>query len=317
MSAGPVPHRHAATREELAPPRVEEVAPGAYAYVQPDGSWALNNTGFLVGSDAVVAVDACYTEARTRAFREAIRGVTPEPVRTLVNTHHHADHTHGNCVMLPEATVVGHERAREEILATGFSVTALLPADVGELTLAPPVVTFSDRLDLWVGDQKAELVHVGPAHTTNDVYVWLPGRRVLYTGDLAFNGGTPFAVQGSVAGWIEALAVLRGLDAETVVPGHGDPCGPEVFDTIEAYLRFVQDAARAASDAGLSPLEAAREADLGPFADLLDPERLVGNLHRAYSELRGEPPGAALADWPGVFADMVAYNGGQPLRCFA
>jgi len=83
-----------------------------------------------------------------------------------------------------------------------------------------------------------------------------------------------------------------------------------------AYLRFVQDLAREAKAAGLSPLDAARQADLGEFKDLLDAERIVGNLHRAYLELdRGER--GAPVDLARALGEMVAYNGGQPLTCHA
>src|SRR6185312_5438365 len=78
------------------PGRLEEVADGVFAYVQPDGSWMINNTGFLVARDGVTAVDACSTERRTRAFLDTVAGVARQPVRTLVNTHHHPDHTAGN-----------------------------------------------------------------------------------------------------------------------------------------------------------------------------------------------------------------------------
>src|SRR5581483_4565580 len=67
-----------------------------FAYVQPDGSWMINNTGFVVVRDGVTAIDACATERRTRAFLDTITDVTRLPVRTLVNTHHHPDHTAGN-----------------------------------------------------------------------------------------------------------------------------------------------------------------------------------------------------------------------------
>src|SRR6185503_10464679 len=92
---------------------VEEITDGVFAYIQPDGTWWINNTGFLVGPQGVISIDACSTERRTRAYRQAIEAVTPAPVRTLVNTHHHGDHTFGNC-LFPGATIVGHERAREE-----------------------------------------------------------------------------------------------------------------------------------------------------------------------------------------------------------
>ena len=82
------------------------------------------------------------------------------------------------------------------------------------------------------------------------------------------------------------------------------------------YLRFVLDVARRAAAAGLTPLEAARQTDLGPYTELTDSERIVGNLYRAYAELDGAAPGAPI-DMPAALRDMVAYNGGQPLRCLA
>ncbi len=96
---------------------IQPVSEGIYAYLQPDGSWYLNNTGFLVSRDGVISVDATSTERRTRAYLHAIATVTPKPVCTLVNTHHHGDHTHGN-YLLSGATIVGHERCREAILGT-------------------------------------------------------------------------------------------------------------------------------------------------------------------------------------------------------
>ena len=302
---------------ELPPPSLEEVSPDVYAYIQLDGSWGLNNTGFITGSDSVSVVDTCFTEARTRAFLRAIGDVTDLPIRTLVNTHHHGDHTHGN-YLLSGASIVGHELCRQTVIDTGLhTLHPLFPNVVwGDLELAPPFITFRDRLDLFVDDLKLELHYMGPAHTTNDVVVWLPERRLLFTGDLVFNGGTPFVAMGSIAGSLVALERLRAFDAEIVVPGHGSVCGPQVMDDIEAYLSFIQDIARSAFDSGLTPLEAARETGLGRFAGWHDSERIAGNLHRAYSELRGEPLGSVL-DLVPIAADMVALNGGQPVRCLA
>ena len=308
---------HAHSADQLPPPTVEEVSPGVYAYIQLDGSWGLNNTGFITGSDAVSVVDTCFTEARTRAFLRAIGDVTGLPIRTLVNTHHHGDHTHGN-YLLPGASIVGHELCRQTVIDTGLhTLHPLFPNVVwGDLELAPPFITFRDRLDLFVDDLKLELHYMGPAHTTNDVVVWIPERRLLFTGDLAFNGGTPFVAMGSIAGSLVALERLRAFDAATVVPGHGSVCGPEVMDEMEAYLRFVQGEAKRVFESGMAPLEAAREIDLGRFAGWHDSERIAGNLHRAYSELRGEPLGTHLDLGP-IAADMVTLNGGEPVRCLA
>ena len=312
----PTSHGHA-DDASLGPPETVEVGDGIFAYVQPDGSWWINNTGFLVDPDArrVVAVDTCSTERRTRGFLDAIAAVTALPVRTLVNTHHHGDHTNGNCLVAEGATIIGHHVTRSEVAATriGGLDAVFGPVEWGDLEPAPPTVTFSDRLDVHVGSRVVELHHfTDPAHTRSDVALWLPSERLLFAGDLVFNGGTPFVVMGSVAGSLVAVERLRAFGATTIVPGHGGVCGPEVLDRVEAYLRFVTDVAADAHAAGESPLDAARQVDLGEFAGWLDAERIVGNLHRAYAELEGREP-----DILSAFGDMLAYNGGRPLRCLA
>ena len=142
---------------------------------------------------------------------------------------------------------------------------------------------------------------------------------MLFAGDLVFNGGTPFLLSGSVLGAIDVLErFLKPLGARTIVPGHGPVTGPEVIDEVLGYLCFVRDAAEQARAAGLSPLDAARGLSLGRYAQWSDPERIVGNLHRAYADLSGtaQQRGGPL-DAPAALADMVAYNGGRPLTCLA
>ncbi|WP_067832381.1 MBL fold metallo-hydrolase [Actinomadura kijaniata] len=301
------------------PPRLEEVSDGIFAYLQPDGTWWINNTGFVAGSRGVVGVDSCSTERRTRAYMDAIASVTDRPVRTLVNTHHHGDHTFGNH-LFADATIVGHERTRTAAIEWGAPMDAPVwePVDWGAFELAPPFLTYTDGVTLWSDDLRLEVRHVGtPAHTTNDSIVWIPERRVLFCGDLLFNGGTPFLLQGSVTGAITVLEeVVAPLGAETIVPGHGPVAGPELIDRVLGYLRFVRDGAVEARAAGLTPLEAARELDLGEYAELSDPERIVGNLHRAYAELDGLEPGGTI-DVLTAIGDMITYNGGRPLSCRA
>ena len=311
---------HAHDASQLPPPTMEEVSSGIYAYIQLDGSWGLNNAGFIKGKDSLTLIDTCFTEARTRAYLDAVRKVSPLPMKTLVNTHHHGDHTHGN-YLVPEAAIIGHELCRQTVIDTGLQALHPLFPNVewGDLELAPPFITFNDRMELFTGesgDLRIELIFMGPAHTTNDIVAWLPERKLLFAGDLIFNEGTPFVALGSVSGSLQALKRLRELGAETIIPGHGPVCGPEVMDDIEAYLTFIQETAREAFEAGLTPLDAARQADLDRFAGWHDSERIVGNLHRAYSELRWEPAGTVLDLGP-IVADMVALNGGRPVRCLA
>lgn len=298
-----------------------EVAAGVFAYVQPDGSWMINNTGVVLGTpNRPLLVDTTSTETRNRALLSVVAEVAPGRPLTLVNTHHHGDHTFGNWLLEADTPILAHEHCREDLLAAGLVAARLLPGpDYGRQEIRPPDVTFAGPMTLHLGDRPVQLIPVGPAHTRGDIVVRLPEDGVVFAGDIAFAGGQPFLVEGSVAGYLRALEELRALDAEVLVPGHGPVCrGAEVgrlLDDLEGYARFVDAVARDGHAAGNPPLEAARAVADDPYRDWQEAERLVGNLYRAYSELDGDPPGTRL-DLGAVWEDMTAFHGG-PIRCFA
>ncbi|MFJ7999560.1 MBL fold metallo-hydrolase [Streptomyces sp. NPDC096310] len=298
-------------------PYTVRLAPGVHAYVQPDGGWCLNNAGFISDGGATLLVDTTATERRARLLREAILLAGVELPRTIVTTHHHGDHTYGNGVFLPEATVVGHEACRSEQLAAGHQLHLIWPqTDFGDIGIIAPSVTYSDRLTLHIGETEVRVIHPGVAHTLGDSVVHLPEHGIVFTGDLVFQGGTPFVPMGSLRGSLRALDLLRSLDASVVVPGHGPLTDPSAYDTTERYLRYVTELAEASYAQGLTPLEAARRADPGEFGKLRESERLVANLHRAYAELAGEPEGSPL-DLITVITDMTTMNDGVPMACHA
>ncbi|MFF7182334.1 MBL fold metallo-hydrolase [Streptomyces sp. NPDC008121] len=294
------------------------LAPSVHAFVQPDGGWCLNNAGFLgaggTGGETLL-VDTTATERRARLLRAAVLAAGLPLPRTIVSTHHHGDHTYGNGVFLPDARVIGHENCRTEQLAAGRQLHLLWPGtDFGDIEVAPPTLTYRERLTVHVGDLEVRLLHPGPAHTTGDTVVHVPEAGVVFTGDLVFQGGTPFLPMGSLAGSLRALELLRSLDAPTVVPGHGPVTDPSAYDATERYLHWVAALAREGYAQGMTPLETARRADLGEFAAWRESERLVANLHRAYAELAGLPEGSPL-DPALVFGDMAALNGCVPVAC--
>jgi cyclase len=317
-------------------PYTEKIAEGVHAYVQPDGGWCLNNAGWVSDGDSTLLVDTAATLRRTRALREALLGSGAPAPSTVVNTHHHGDHTYGNSLFAHGATVIGHEACRRETLAAGRQLHVIWPeVDFGDIDVTAPGLTYRDELTLHIGEFEVRLLHPGVAHTTGDTVVWLPEQSVVFTGDIVFHRGTPFIPMGSLSGSLHALDRLRALGARTVVPGHGPLAGPEVYDTVERYLRYVDALARAARERGLTPLEAARAAQSGgesgepgddggfaesagyaEFARLAESERLVANLHRAYAELDGRPPGDPL-DVPAVWGDMEQLNDGRPVACHA
>ncbi len=297
-------------------PELVELAPQVYGYVQPDGGWCVSNAGVLTGAGGVTVIDTLATASRATALRERVAALDAGPVRTVVNTHFHGDHTFGN-QFFPGAALIGHRRLREEMLAAGLSLTNLWPdVEWGELQVTPPTILLEDRLTIYTGELELQLLHLGPAHTTNDVVGWVPEHRVLFAGDILMSGCTPFVLMGSLAGSLLAIDQLRALEPQTVLCGHGAVAGPEVLEANARYLRWLTVLAAQGKASGLAPLELARDAELGEFADWLDSTRLVANLHRAYAELDGLAAGAPI-DVLGAFGDIMALSGGRPPECWA
>lgn len=299
----------------MASPELVELVPGVYGYVQPDGTWWINNTGAVVGGGEVLVVDTCATEVRTRALLSAVAEVAGDaPIRYAVNTHWHGDHTYGNS-LLPASTVLfGQHRMRAD-LAADVIIDGCPPLwspvpDWGAVSKRLPDVAVESSVVLHAAGRVVELHHPGyPAHTTGDLVAWLPEERVLFTGDLLFHGLTPLVMMGSVDGALRSLDWLASFSPDHVVPGHGPLITAATLDEVlgqhERYYRLVLSIAAAGRAAGKSPLEAALGADLGEFAGWSDAERLVLNLHRVYADAEDRQP-----DLIPAFTDAITWNGG-------
>lgn len=299
-------------------PSVIEVGHGAFAYLQPDGGWFINNTGVVVVDDQAVVIDTCATEARTRTFAQAVQDLGVRHIRALVNTHFHGDHTNGNFVFAHSPVIARTgcaARVRESNLARYDGL--FQQPDWGDLQIRPPTVEFDGTATLRLDDRVIELHPVpGVAHTDHDVVVHVPDASVLYVGDLVFHGATPLLAFGSIAGSIESLNWLRGFNATVLVPGHGPLAEPPALDMIERYLRFLQDVARTAASNGRNALETYRKLDLDEFSSWGEAERHVGNLHRAMAEVDHPDPQHAEVDLAVIVSDMRAVAGGR-ITCWA
>jgi cyclase len=293
---------------------LQELRPGVHAWVQPDGTWWVNNAGVVAHEDGVLIVDTCATAARTRRFLDAVQAATGEaPVRMAVNTHQHGDHTYGNS-LLPATTVIfGHTHMREGLrddpIIDGCPPLWNPVPDWGPVTRRLPDVSVGSALTLHVGDRRVELLHPGgPAHTAGDLIAWLPEERVLFAGDLVFAGLTPLVFMGSVDGALAAVDWLASLQPDVVVPGHGPVVtGADIATVLEEhrrYFRLVLDTARDGIARDLTPLQAAEQVDLGEFKDWADSERIVLNLHRAYADHANRD-----LDLLAAFGDAIAWLG--------
>jgi cyclase len=317
---GPIPE----ARGPLDAPHVRTLAPGVHVYLQPDGTWCLNNAGIITGDDESLLIDTAATRIRTQALRTATLALSPAPITTVVNTHHHGDHTHGNALFAKSARIIGHDHCPHEIAAQGDLLARIWPhVSWGELPPTPPTHTFAERMSVNVGDVAVELEHLPTAHTTNDVIAHLPEHGIVFAGDLVFSGGTPFILMGSLPGSVAAVERLRSLGCETIVSGHGPLAGQALLDATERYLAWLTDLAEEGLRRGKSPLQAARAARLYEFAEWHNPERLPANLHRAYTELAEDPAqlphqaGQAAPDVIAAIADMIKHSTTGRLECFA
>jgi cyclase len=291
------------------------IADGIYAWVQPDGSWWVNNAGAVAGDDGLVLIDTCATEARTRRWLGALAQATGDaPIRLAVSTHHHGDHTHGNSLLPEGVPIVAHDGTREairnDVIIDGCPPFWSPVPDWGAVSRRLPTITVADGLDLFAGERRIEVRYPGfVAHTVGDVVAHVRDAGVLFTGDLIFHRVTPLVFMGSLAGALRSLDWLAGFRPNLVVPGHGPLVEGADFDDVlaahERYYRLIQQTASDGLRDGLGPLDAARRTDLGEFAELPDAERIVLNLHRAYAEATDTD-----FDIVASLADAVAFNGG-------
>ncbi len=304
---------------------LEELGNDLYAWMQPDGGWGWSNAGFIRDGETSMLVDTLFDEPLTAGMLKAIEdatGIAPGEIGTLVNTHANGDHTHGNA-LVPNAEVIASNAAGREMMELPPAALAKLKAagatgalgEAGEhfaKVFAPfdfsrargraPTRTFDKRLDLRVGDKAVELHMLGPAHTEGDTLVWLPGERVVYTGDLLFIDSTPVMWSGSVDNWLAACERILSFGAEYIVPGHGPITDATGVRRVQEYLRFLDREVRIRFDAGMPAEQTALDIALGEFRHWLEPERIAVNVVTLYRGYQGD---SSVPDMVSLFGLMA------------
>jgi len=292
------------------------IADGIYHAVGTGSLVVMSNAAIFEGDRDVLVVDSHVSPGGAWALREELESVTSKPIRYVVNSHYHFDHSHGNQIYGPDVQIIGHEFAREMILAgksqdsraRQFFVGAVPgqieslktriadAADAAEktrletqlaiqqnhlegtnaVTPTPPNVTLNDRLTLHLGGREIRILFMGRGHTAGDVIVYLPKERLIATGDLLVEG-TAYSGDAYIPEWIDTLEKVKALDFETVLPGHGAAFkGKAKIDHFQAYLRTLWSEAKRMHDAGVPMEEAAKTIDLRPHAVNYPNIRTVG-----------------------------------------
>jgi cyclase len=243
--------------------RVEKVAGSVYLLTGLGG-----NIGLSIGADGVVVVDDQFAPLVPR-IREAIRGLTQQPVRFVLNTHWHFDHTGGNAPFAAEATILAHENARRRMRdgdpkqVAGRAIEPAAPE-------ALPVITFDHSLSLHLNGEEVRALHYPKGHTDGDVVVFFPQSKVVHMGDLFITLGFPFvdvASGGSLLGLIEDLdAVLAVLpDDVKVIPGHGTLSTKAELRKFTEMLRDCVERVRSARREGRTLAQMQQENVLGAY----------------------------------------------------
>ena len=270
------------------------LAPGVFAYTQASGpgvdNASLSNAGVIVGDD-LLAIDALGPPVHAKAFIATAQKATGKKFGRLLNTHHHRDHTNGNCFFLP-AEIASHAYTRQAVIDQGipahpYADRPQWQEGMNELKLTPPSTTFTDRMTYRYRDTVVEAIYNGPAHTWGDVMVYLPQHRILFAADIAFFYVTPSGQNGHITKWMEAIDRIMKMDVDVIVPGHG-PLGTkkELAET-RAYFEMLVPQIEKKFHQGMKVGEAAAGLELGRFANWTNPERNVLNTLRLYAEFSG------------------------------
>lgn len=265
------------------PVQPEQVAPGVWmvqgasALGSPANRNFISNAAFVVTPDGVLVVDALGSPALAQELVAAIRRITPAPIRHVVVTHYHADHIYGLQVFKDlGAEIIAHRDGRAYLQ----SETAALRLQASREELAPWIDerTRLVAADRWIdaptrlvlGGVEFLLQPAGPAHTAEDLAVFLPQQRVLIAGDLVFRGRIPFVGQADSGRWITGLDRLLAFDAALIVPGHGPASNDAKSDlqlTRDYLMHLRQTMGEAARN--LEPFEEAyAKADWSRFEQL-------------------------------------------------
>jgi len=239
----------------------EKVSRDVYAIIGPGG-----NIAVLKGGDALLVVDANYAKTADAIMTE-IRKVSPLPIRYLINTHYHGDHTGGNAIIGKGAEIISHAKCKASFLKT------LKPEESPE-NLGAAQKTYETEMTLQLGGETIRLLYFGPGHTSGDTVVVFEKAQVIHTGDLFFHGLPPYidVMDGSDTGnWVKTIGKLAEKYPDyRIIPGHGTVTTMPEFMKFGDYLRYLRNEVAAAIKAGKSKEEAMESIDLSAFAYIQD-----------------------------------------------
>lgn len=265
---------------------LEELADGVYGLVANTDfppadptTTAICNGGIIIGSDGVAVVDPFQNDALAALMLETVAGLTDQPVRYVINTHYHFDHTGGNATAEARSLpILGRGPIRDFMLSRNLELD---PNPV------PPSVIVNDKGELWLGDRMVQIQQVDGHSGGTDLVVYVPDVDVLMAGDLLFHERIPYVADANLRLWQDHLDELMATyPTATILPGHGAVTNlqglmqqQDYFDTLEALaLEWKAE--------GLSQAEAIARTSLPEtYSDYLFQGLFTGNLEVAYQQI--------------------------------
>ncbi len=273
-------------------PGFTKVKDGIYTFA-PDAT--TTTCSFVVTQEGVVMIDSCNSPLDSRKILAAIKKVTDKPIVFLIDTETHADHTANHFIFSPPATIINHEGAgaamkkefnpkRAETLAA--QSPEMRAALQGNKMIAPQI-EYKNKMTLNLGERTFELSYLKNVHSEADTIIWLPKEHVLFAGSAAnvktFINLRPAVVLPDV---LASYKLMKSLNPEFVVPGHGPVSTTRIFDEYESYYTLLLKRVGEMAAQGKSLAEIKKELKMPEFADWHGQDRLGVNIDVAYKSVK-------------------------------
>lgn len=285
----------AASAQDLGP-QVKKLADGVYVHT---GKGFDSNSGIILTQEGVVVIDTGQNPIESRDIMDTIKKLTSMPVRLVIDTEPHADHTTGHYVFSPPAIVVAAAGAGESMRGADRNAPdriQRLAASSPEMKAAlegyrfiTPHIEYHDRMTINLGGRTFELMYLKGVHSEADTAIWLPNERVVFSASAfvvnQINILRPFVTIPDI---LAAGKMMKALHPEHVVPGHGTPGTVKIFDDGERYYDLLLDRVGKLMKEGKSPDEIKKEVKMPEYASWGSQDRFPTNVDAAYRALGGK-----------------------------
>jgi cyclase len=273
-------------------PGFTKVKDGIYVYAAKPGN---SNCSVVLTEEGPVIIDACQRPPDTRRLMAAVKKLTDKPVRFLIDTEVHTDHTFGHWVFSPPAVVINAEGAGAA-MKKGFNPKRgeTLAAESPEMAeavkgykMVVPQIEYRNHMMINLGERTFELLYLKNVHSEADTAVWLPKERVLFAASAAivknFINLRPFVRFQDV---FASYKLMKSLNPEIVVPGHGPVSTTKIFDEYEAFYTLLMKRVGEMAAQGKSLDEIKKELKMPEYADWAEQNNLPQNITVAYESIK-------------------------------